>query len=124
MITIKTEDIEKFELMSKVEIIDRERFQLLQALTTEYVDSRHIICRNCDAQIRYAYQTLMNFYARYNEQSKEEIVEPNIEEKPANEQVEEYIQASKKNKTANCAKCGNIFVKNNNKHKFCEDCKR
>ncbi len=126
MIEITNEDLKKFESLKKTEVITREVFHLMQELTTKYIDRKYLICRSCAAQQRFAYNQLINYYARYNEQipKKEEVklAEPTDTLEIAEKQVSQYTE--KEIKTANCSKCGNIFVKNNNKHRFCEDCKR
>lgn len=130
MIEITLEDLKKFESLTKAEIITKDVFHLMQELTTKYIDKKYLICRSCAAQQRYAYNQLINYYGRYKEQvattTTTEDVIPTEEVTNTSETTQNEVSDSteKEIKTANCAKCGNIFVKNNNKHKFCDDCKR
>lgn len=69
---IEKDDISTLDLIRKFQVVGNNEITLMQNFMTKYIDKNVIICRHCTAQIKHAWNKIIN-WANNNSEAIEAV---------------------------------------------------
>ena len=106
MNTIDKDGYETYQLIKVLKTASNEEVFMMEQFTKKYIDAKCTICRTCPAQIRFAFNRIINWAKKIQIEtlSFEEIIDETITEE------------------INYCECGNVLT--DKRRKVCKECKK